>query len=85
MVDWPAHSPDMNPIEPVWRMLKVKLFSMYPDLISMGRSQEDWDYFCECLKSAWAALDQAKIDSLIRSMPRRLEALRKARGWYTKY
>ena len=43
------------------------------------------DYFCECLKSAWAALDQAKIDSLIRSMPRRLEALRKARGWYTKY
>jgi hypothetical protein len=47
--DWPAHSPDMNPIEPVWHMLKLKVFAMFPELISMGRSQEDWDYFIECL------------------------------------
>jgi hypothetical protein len=75
----------MNPIEPVWRMLKIKLFSLFLELIGMGRSQEDWDYFIECLKAAWNALDQTKIDSLILSMPRRLAALRKARGWYTKY
>jgi hypothetical protein len=83
--DWPAHSPDMNPIEPVWRMLKIKLFSLFLELIGMGRSQEDWDYFISCLKAAWNALDQTKIDSLILSMPRRLAALRKASGWYTKY
>jgi hypothetical protein len=83
--DWPAHSPDMNPIEPVWRMLKLKLFSMFPDLIGMGRSEADWLYFTECMQLAWQALDQSKIDSLILSMPRRIEALRKAKGWYTKY
>lgn len=85
VVDWPAHSPDMNPIEPVWRLLKLKVFSMFPELIGMGQSEADWQYFLRCLKAAWAALDQSKIDSLILSMPRRLEALRKARGWYTKY
>jgi hypothetical protein len=85
VVDWPGHSPDMNPIEPVWRMLKVKLFNMFPDLIGMGRSETDWQYFTEGMQPAWQALDQSKIDSLILSMPRRIAALRKAKGWYTKY
>ena len=85
MVDWPAHSPDMNPVEPMWRLLKLKVFSMFPELIRMGQSEAEWQYFIECLKAAWAALDQAKIDTLILSMPRRLEALRVARGRYTKY
>ena len=33
VVDWPAHSPDMSPIEPVSRFLKLKIFSMFPELI----------------------------------------------------
>lgn len=85
VVDWPAHSPDMNRIEPVWNMLRLKVLSMFPDLIGMRRSEADWQYFLRCLKEAWNTLDQAKIDSLILSMPRRLEALRKANGWYTTY
>ena len=70
----------MNPIEPVWRLLKLKVLSMFPELIGMGQSAAEWQYFIECLKAAWAALDQVKIDSLILIMPRRLEALRVARG-----
>jgi transposase len=82
--DWPAHSSDLNPIEPVWRWLKLKLFELFPELISMGRG-EDWRYFKKCLQQAWKALDQGKIDALILSMGRRLEAARKAKGYYTKY
>lgn len=82
---WPAHSPDLNPIEPVWRWLKVKLFALFPELISMGRSETDWLYFKKCLVEAWDVLDQSKIDALILSMGRRLRAVRKARGYYTKY
>jgi transposase len=83
--DWPAHSPDLNPIEPVWRWLKVKLFTLFPELIGMGRKESDWLYFKKCLVEAWDALDQSKIDALILSMGRRLKAVRKAKGYYTKY
>jgi transposase len=83
--DWPAHSPDLNPIEPVWRWLKLKLFELFLELIDQGRSEADWLIFKKCLVEAWNALDQSKIDALILSMGRRLEAVRKAKGYYTKY
>jgi hypothetical protein len=85
MEDWPPHSPDLNPIEPIWRWLKLMLFKMFPELIHMGRSQADWELFKYSLKAAWAAIPQEKIDRLILSMGRRCKAVRKAKGYYTKY
>lgn len=83
--DWPPHSPDLNPIEPVWAMLKRQLFRMYPDLMHMGRSQGDWQHFKQCIGAAWDALDQVKIDALILSMGRRMDKLWANNGYYTKY
>ena len=83
--DWPPHSPDLNPIEPVWRWLKLKLFELYPELIYMGRSEEDWEVFKRCIKHAWEAIPQARIDGLVLSMERRCRAVRAAKGYYTKY
>lgn len=83
--DWPPHSPDLNPIEPVWRWLKLKLFQLFPELIHMGRSEEDWQVFKRCIKVAWNAIPQEKIDALILSMGRRCKAVQRARGYYTKY
>ena len=37
------------------------------------------------LKDAWRRVPQALIDGLIDSMPRRYKAVKKNRGWYTKY
>lgn len=51
----------------------------------MGKSESDWEYFKRCLIKAWEAIPQARIDGLILSIGRRLKALRKARGFYTKY
>ena len=61
------------------------LFRLYPELIDMGKSESDWEYFKRCLIKAWEAIPQARIDGLILSIGRRLKALRKARGFYTKY
>jgi len=58
---------------------------MFPDLMQMGRSEEDWAYFKECIRAAWDALDQAKIDALILSMGRRMDKLYANKGYYTKY
>jgi hypothetical protein len=82
---WPAHSPDLNPIEPVWRWLKLKLFELHPELIHMGQSERDWEVFKRCIQEAWDAIPQEKIDRLILSMERRCRAVQKARGYYTKY
>lgn len=85
VMDWPPHSPDLNPIENVWNLLKQKLFELYPQLAERGRSNMDWDQFLTALEVAWNSIDQGKIDSFIQSLPRRIAAVKKAKGWYTKY
>lgn len=83
--DWPAYSPDLNPIEPVWNMLKRQLFRMFLELIDIGKSQSDQEVFKQCIVNAWDALDQIKIDTLILSMGRRLDKFWENKGFYTKY
>ena len=51
----------------------------------MGQSIEDLERLIEACKEAWMALDQGLMRRLIDSMERRLKAVRKARGWQTKY
>jgi hypothetical protein len=85
VMEWPPRSPDLNPIEPVWRMLKRKLYELYPNLLHCGTSEADWKLFRECISEAWDVLDQNKIDSIIRSMPQRVSETRKARGYYTRF
>jgi hypothetical protein len=51
----------------------------------MGNSESDWDALKEAIKEAWLAIPNWLIKKLIESMPRRLAAVRKAKGWQTKY
>lgn len=83
--DWPVYLPNLNLIEPVWRQLKVKLFELYPYLMYIGRSKEDWAYFKRCIVHVQEEILQAKIDGLILSIERRCRAVKKAKGYYTKY
>ncbi|EAQ83841.1 hypothetical protein CHGG_07812 [Chaetomium globosum CBS 148.51] len=84
-IEWPAHSPDLNPIEHVWAALKKNLRTLFPELWCLKQNCVDIAKFKECLHTAWEAIPQSFIDKLIEGMPRRLAAVKKARGWYTKY
>ena len=73
---WPPNSPDMNPIEHVWPVVGRKL---------QGKIFPNTDALWEALKVAFAQIDPAFIVHLYNSMPRRLAALKAAKGGATRF
>jgi len=75
---WPAQSPDLNPIEHLWGHLK-KTLQWYPKPAS--GVHELWDRVVE----DWNEIPPEVCQGLIESMPRRIQAVLKAKGGHTKY
>jgi len=70
---WPAQSPDLNPIEHLWQHLKTKL-QQY-DTPPKG-VHELW----ERVAKEWNGIPPETFQKLIESMPRRIQAVLKAKG-----
>lgn len=78
VLPWLSSSPNMNLIEHVWNVLDRKLRAQ-PTKPSNG------DQLWEILQEEWEKIDVETISDLYRSIPCRLEALKKTKGGYTKY
>ncbi len=76
VLDWPANSPDMNPIENLWGIVKRKMRDTRPN---------NADELKATVKETWASIPPQQCHKLITSMPRRIEAVIKAKGAPTKY
>ncbi len=77
MNEWPASSPDFNPIEQVWRSLKQRLSQRGPWLRI--------DDLKAALLEEYNKLPQEEIRRYIRSMPERIREGRERNGWATRY
>ncbi|GFW86538.1 transposable element Tcb2 transposase [Trichonephila clavipes] len=77
-MDWPARSPDLNPIEHVWNFLgrRFAARTLAPVTIRELRL---------ALQDEWAAMPQQLIDTLILSMGRRCETCLAVRGDHIPY
>ena len=78
LLDWPAQSPDLNPIEHLWHHIKKEL-GQYPT-----QAKGVWEIW-ERAAEVWEGIEPEVCQNLIESMPRRLEAVIKAKGGHTKY
>jgi hypothetical protein len=85
LIDWPPNSPDLSPIENIWNILKRKIRRLYPHLKGLKDNRADRAEFKRCVDLAWQAIPQDQIRDLMKSIPDRLRACIRARGWYTKY
>ncbi|GFW24393.1 transposable element Tcb2 transposase [Trichonephila clavipes] len=65
-MDWPARSPDLNPIEHVWDFLGRRLAARTLPPVTIRE-------LLLALQDEWAAMPQQLIDTLILSMGRRCE------------
>lgn len=82
LIDWPTHSPDLNPIENCWAWMKAYLGKKYPELITLGPNQRDEALFEERITEAWEAIPQEVIRNTIESIPERCHMVQNAKGWY---
>jgi transposase len=86
VLKWPPYSPDLNPIEHLWALLKRALYQQFPGIEQLHGPQD----FVErelgrALQLAWESIQDDVLQRLGRSMRRRVQAVYKAKGWHTKY
>ena len=74
---WPGSSPDLNPIENCWRLLKRKVSTLNPT------STEDLRL--KIIRMWVLEITPEYCSALVGSMPRRVAAVLAARGQHTKY
>ena len=76
VMDWPSMSPDVNPIEHLWGILKRKVEVFKVSNICQLR---------DVVMEEWKSIPVATSEALVNSMPRRVQTVRDNDGGHKKY
>lgn len=78
VLEWPANSPDLNPIENIWNDIKF----MIRKANTLPRTKDELK---SLILQFWEGFPAARCQKLISSMSRRCESVIKSKGYPTKY
>jgi transposase len=76
LIDWPAWSPDLNPIENLWNDLKRRVYAHH------SKTMEELEHW---IGIEWQATDLDFISRICRNMPHRLQLLLDNHGHKISY
>ena len=82
---WPPFSPDLNPIENLWAVLKAKIYEIHPEIRSMPDNEDTLRFLTSTAQEAWSAIDTDMLNNLAVTMPHRVQQVLDNDGWYTSY
>ncbi len=76
VLEWLSQSPDLNPIEHLWRDLKMAVHQRLPSNLT------ELERIC---KEEWQRIPKSRCEKLVASFPKRLMAVLNQKGASTKY
>jgi hypothetical protein len=77
-LDWPANSPDLNPLENVWKLLK--------DAIQHGQTcPRNLEELKMPLQREWKSISSVKLRNLCHSLPARSQSVIEAKGGHAHW
>jgi transposase len=76
VIDWPSNSPDLNPVENLWNLVKKNVEKRMP------RNLEELEIF---MKEEWDLIPNSTLKNLVSSMKKRCKEVIKKNGDHINY
>ena len=76
-LQWPANSPDLNPIENLWKIMK--------DKVRYYKKPSNKEEMSALIQVIWDDVSLEQLQRLIQTMPKRMQAVISARGGSTRW
>lgn len=78
LLEWPARSPDLNPVENLWGILVRRIYAE-------GKQYATVDELKAAISEAWENIEKSVLQNLVNSMPNRVFQVINRNGKVTDY